>query len=417
MSVTSTCRQAAEASSAVGQLTTAQKNEVLLSMAAAIERCREKIFAANARDVESARQAGVPSTIVDRLTLTASRMASLATALRTIVGLPDPVGQVVAGWTRPNGLLIERVRDPLGVVAVIYEARPTVTAEAAALCLKSGNCAVLRGSSVAAHSNAAIMAALADAIAEHTAVPTAAVQLVGDLSREAALELMRAKDFVDLLVPRGGPELIDTVEQNATVPTVIDGAGNCHVYIDGSADPDMAAAVAVNAKTSRPSVCNAMETLLVHEALAGSWLPRVLDELAATEVEIRGCATVQDVWPKALVADEEDWGREYLDLVLAVRVVRDVDEAIAHIGRWGTGNAEGIVTRDIDVARRFARAVDAGSVFVNASTRYSDGGEFGFGVEIGVSTQKLHVRGPMGLEALTTIKNVVWGAGHTRVVR
>lgn len=416
MSVTEICRQAAQASAAVGQLTTRQKNEVLLDMAAAIERNQAEIMAANGRDVESAAAAGYSSALVDRLTLTSRRMTGLATAVRTVAGLPDPVGQVVGGWTAANGLLIERVRNPLGVVAIIYEARPTVTAEAVALCLKSGNCTVLRGSTIAQHSNAAIVAAMAAAIAKHPAVPTAAVQLVTDLSREAALELMRAKDFVDLLVPRGGTELIAAVEKNATVPTVIDGEGNCHVYIDGSADPAMATAIAINAKTSRPSVCNAMETLLVHEALAESWLPGVLDELAAAGVEIRGCPRAVEVWPKALAATEDDWGREYLDLVLAVRVVRDVEEAIAHIGRWGTRNAEGVVARDIDVARRFAAAVDAGSVFVNASTRYSDGGEFGFGVEIGVSTQKLHVRGPMGLEALTTVKNVVWGTGQTRIV-
>lgn len=416
MSVTEICRQAAQASAAVGQLTTRQKNEVLLDMAAAIERNQAEIMAANGRDVESAAAAGYSSALVDRLTLTSRRMTGLATAVRTVAGLPDPVGQVIGGWTAANGLLIERVRNPLGVVAIIYEARPTVTAEAVALCLKSGNCTVLRGSTIAQHSNAAIVAAMAAAIAEHPAVPTAAVQLVTDLSREAALELMRAKDFVDLLVPRGGTELIAAVEKNATVPTVIDGEGNCHVYIDGSADPAMATAIAINAKTSRPSVCNAMETLLVHEALAESWLPGVLDELAAAGVEIRGCPRAVEVWPKALAATEDDWGREYLDLVLAVRVVRDVEEAIAHIGRWGTRNAEGVVARDIDVARRFAAAVDAGSVFVNASTRYSDGGEFGFGVEIGVSTQKLHVRGPMGLEALTTVKNVVWGTGQTRIV-
>jgi glutamate-5-semialdehyde dehydrogenase len=416
MSVTGACRAAAVASAVLRQLTTAEKNGVLLDMAEAVERRREAIVEANRRDVESARQAGYSATIVDRLTLTDRRMAGLVRAIRTIAGLADPVGQVIAGWTRPNGLLIERVREPLGVVAVIYEARPTVTAEAAALCLKSGNCAILRGSSMAKESNAAIMAALAEAIARHEVVPAEAVQLVRDLSREAALELMRASDYVDLLVPRGGPQLIAAVEQNATVPTVIDGAGNCHVYIDGSADENVATAVTINAKTSRPSVCNAMETLLVHQALADQWLPGVLDTLAAEGVEIRGCETVQRVWPKAVAAGEKDWATEYLDLVLAVRVVRDVDEAIAHIGRFGTGNAEAIVASDINVARRFVRVVDSGSVFINTSTRYSDGGEFGYGVEIGVSTQKLHVRGPMGLEALTTVKNVIWGDGQTRVV-
>jgi len=416
MSVTDVCRAAAAAWAGVKWLTTARKNALLLDMAHAIEEHREKIIAANDTDVAAAREAGISTTLVDRLTLTERRMGGLVSAIRTIADLPDPVGQVVGGWTRPNGLLVEQVREPLGVVAVIYEARPNVTAEVAALCVKSGNCAVLRGSSMAMATNTAIMAALDSAIERYEDVPAAVVQLVTDPSREAALELMRAKEFVDLLVPRGGPELIDSVERNATVPTVIDGAGNCHVYIDGSADRDMAAAVAVNAKTSRPSVCNAMETLLVHEELARDWLPGVLDELAGAGVEIRGDATVCEVWPKAVAAREEDWGTEYLDLVLAVRVVPDVTAAIAHIDRWGTSNAEAIVTRDIDVARRFAREVDSGSVFVNTSTRYSDGGEYGYGVEIGVSTQKLHVRGPMGLAALTTLKNVVWGTGQTRVV-
>ncbi|WP_410579369.1 glutamate-5-semialdehyde dehydrogenase [Amycolatopsis sp. lyj-108] len=416
MSVTDVCRAAAEAWTEIKGLTTARKNALLLDMAVAIEEHRDRIVTANETDVAAARDNGVSATLVDRLTLTERRMAGLVSAIRTIADLPDPVGQVVEGWTRPNGLLIERVREPIGVVAVIYEARPNVTAEVAALCLKSGNCAVLRGSSMAMATNTAIMAALDSAIARHDEVPSGAVQLLTDPSHDAARELMRAKEFVDLLVPRGGPELIESVERNATVPTVIDGAGNCHVYIDRSADLEMATAVTVNAKTSRPSVCNAMETLLVHEELAQDWLPDVLDELSAAGVEIRGDATVREVWPKAVAAREEDWGTEYLDLVLAVRVVPDVGAAIAHIDRWGTSNAEAIVARDIDVARRFAREVDSGSVFVNTSTRYSDGGEFGYGVEIGVSTQKLHIRGPIGLTALTTVKNVVWGTGQTRIV-
>ena len=416
MTVTDVCRAAAAAWTAVKCLSTAQKDALLQDMAGAIDAHRAQIIGANAADVAAARAAGVSTTLVDRLTLTERRADGLVSAIRTIADLPDPVGQVVEGWTRPNGLLIERVREPLGVIAVIYEARPNVTAEVAALCLKSGNCAVLRGSSMAMATNSAIMAALDDAIERHPEVPAAAVQLITEPSREGALELMRAKEYVDLLVPRGGPELIDSVERNATVPTVIDGAGNCHVYVDGSADPDTATAVTVNAKTSRPSVCNAMETMLVHQNLATGWLPGVLDDLAAAGVEIRGCPVTCEVWPKAVPATDQDWGTEYLDLVLAVRVVPDVAEAVAHIGRWGTSNAEAIVARDIDVARRFAAQVDSGSVFVNTSTRYSDGGEFGYGVEIGVSTQKLHVRGPMGLAALTTVKNVVWGTGQTRVL-
>ncbi|HZM75034.1 MAG TPA: glutamate-5-semialdehyde dehydrogenase [Candidatus Limnocylindrales bacterium] len=416
MSVQNICQRAAQASAAVKLLGTAEKDRLLLDMATAVADHRHTITAANQDDVESARRRGIPAALADRLTLDDRRQAGLVRAIRTIAELPDPVGQVVSGWTRPSGLTIERVREPLGVVAVIYEARPNVTGEVAALCLKAGNCAVLRGSSVALATNSAIMAALSDAISRHPAVPADAVQLITDPSHAAALELMRAKDYIDLLVPRGGPGLIRAVEENATVPTVIDGAGNCHIYIDASADREIATAVTINAKTSRPSVCNAMETLLVHEDLAADWLPGVLDRLAEAGVEIRGCLTVCDLWPKAVVATEDDWGTEYLGMTLAVKVVKDLDEAIAHIARWGTSNAEGIVARDIDAARRFAREVDSGSVFINTSTRYSDGGEFGYGVEIGVSTQKLHVRGPMGLEALTTVKNVVWGSGQTRIV-
>ncbi|SDZ01920.1 glutamate-5-semialdehyde dehydrogenase [Amycolatopsis xylanica] len=416
MTVLDQCQDAVAASAVIKQLTTEKKNAVLRDMVEAIETHLDSIIAANAEDVAAAREAGTSATLVDRLTLTERRAAGLTAAIRTIIDLPDPGGRVVEGWTRPNGLRIERVLEPLGVIAVIYEARPNVTAEVAALCLKSGNCAILRGSSTAMRTNRAIMAALDAALARHPGVPAAAVQLVDDPSREAALELMRAKGFVDLLVPRGGPELIASVERNATVPTVIDGAGNCHLYIDATARPEMATEVVVNAKTSRPSVCNAIETLLVHQDLVTDWLPQALDELAAAGVEIRGCAQVRDAWPKAVEATVDDWATEYLDLVLAVRVVSDVDEAIAHIREWGTGNAEGIVVQDIAVANRFAREVDSGSVFVNASPRYSDGGEFGYGVEIGVSTQKLHARGPMGLASLMTAKNVVWGSGQTRTV-
>ena len=318
MTVTDVCRAAAAAWTAVKCLSTAQKDALLQDMAGAIDAHRAQIIGANAADVAAARAAGVSTTLVDRLTLTERRADGLVSAIRTIADLPDPVGQVVEGWTRPNGLLIERVREPLGVIAVIYEARPNVTAEVAALCLKSGNCAVLRGSSMAMATNSAIMAALDDAIERHPEVPAAAVQLITEPSREGALELMRAKEYVDLLVPRGGPELIDSVERNATVPTVIDGAGNCHVYVDGSADPDTATAVTVNAKTSRPSVCNAMETMLVHQNLATGWLPGVLDDLAAAGVEIRGCPVTCEVWPKAVPATDQDWGTEYLALVLAV---------------------------------------------------------------------------------------------------
>ncbi len=325
----------------------------------------------------------------------------MVNAVRAVVALPDPVGQVIRGTVRPNGLLIEQIREPLGVVAVVYEARPNVTVDVAALCLKSGNAAVLRGSSVAAHTNGAIADLIADVLRGQDEVPAHAVQLIRDNSRDAVIELLTADEYVDLLVPRGGQSLLQTVRGHATVPVVIDGDGNCHVYVDASADPVMALNIVVNAKTSRPSVCNAAETLLVHE-------------LHKLGVVVRGDDQVRAIWPDAEPAQDADWGTEYLDLILAVRVVPGLDAALAHIARWGTRNSEAIVAQDIAVARRFARAVDSGSVFVNCSTRFSDGGEFGYGLEIGVSTQKLHARGPMGLEALTCVKNVTWGTGQTR---
>lgn len=415
-SVTDVCRRAREASFAVRELTTEIKNRVIAEMADAIDAAGEQLKEANALDVAAARAGSSSATLVDRLTLTDKRIAGMTQAMRTIIDLPDPVGQVVEGRTRPNGIQIEQVREPLGVVAVIYEARPNVTADVAALCLKSGNAAVLRGSSIARHTNAAIADVLTEVLARQEDVPTDAVQLIRDVSREAALELLKAEQYVDLLVPRGGPGLIKTVKDNATVPTVIDGDGNCHVYVDATADRAMATDIVINGKTSRPSVCNAVETLLAHQDLADGWLPSVLDELKGLGVEIRGDERVRAVWPDAAPAQDSDWKTEYLDLVLAVKVVEDLDAALAHINAYGTRNAEAIVAQDIGVARRFARAIDSGSVFVNTSTRFSDGGEFGYGVEIGVSTQKLHARGPMGLESLTCVKNVVWGSGQIRVL-
>jgi glutamate-5-semialdehyde dehydrogenase len=337
----------------------------------------------------------------------------MAEGLRTVAAQPDPVGEVVEGWKRPNGLLIERVRVPLGVVAVIYEARPNVTADVAGLCLKSGNACVLRGSSIATSSNNAIAHVLR-AGAARAGAPEDAIQLIGGTDRSSAVELMQAKDYIDLLVPRGGADLIRSIEENASVPFIIDGDGNCHVYVDRSADENMATDIVLNAKTQRPSVCNAAETLLVHAELAEKWLPGALDALADKGVEVRGDHVVQQLWPDAVPARDDDWGTEYLDLVLAVRVVESVDEAIDHVNRWGTSNSEAIVTQDVTAARRFTTEVDSGSIFVNASTRFSDGGEFGYGAEIGVSTQKLHARGPMGLRELTTTKYVVWGEGQIR---
>jgi glutamate-5-semialdehyde dehydrogenase len=412
--VNQVCAQARQAATVTRELTTSAKDRALTLFAEAMDAARDQLKAANSEDLDQARADGVSATLIDRLTITDKRITSMVNALRTVVDLPDPVGQVVSGATRPNGLVIERVREPLGVVAVIYEARPNVTADVAALCLKSGNAAVLRGSSIAARTNAAIADVVTDALSRQDEVPVHAVQLIRDHSRDAVIELLTASEYVDLLVPRGGRGLLETVRQHATVPVVIDGDGNCHIYVDASADPAIATAVVVNAKTSRPSVCNAAETLLVHADLAESWLPEVLGELDKRGVVLRADERTRAIWPEAEPAEDSDWATEYLDLILAVRVVDGLDEALAHIARWGTRNSEAVIARDITVARRFARAVDSGSVFVNTSTRFSDGGEFGYGLEIGVSTQKLHARGPMGLEALTCVKNVTWGDGQVR---
>lgn len=411
--VTEVCRRAAACAPALARLDGTTKDAALEAMAVALLDSADDLVIANKRDVAAAEAQGTSQTLIDRLTLTSSRLEGMASGLRAVVAQNDPVGEVVTGWRRPNGLTIEEVRAPLGVIAVIYEARPNVTSDVAGLCLKSGNAAVLRGSSIALNSNKAIVEVLRGAL-ESAGVPVDAVQLVPDASRASALELMTAKGLVDLLVPRGGAALIQSIEDNATVPFIVDGDGNCHIYVDESADGAMATSIVVNAKTQRPSVCNALETLVVHESKAAVWLPAALDELAAAGVEIRGDERVVKEWPRATAATGEDWATEYLDLVLAVRVVASFEEAVRHINTFGTANAEGIVTQDLSAARRFATEVDAGSIFVNASTRFSDGGEFGYGAEIGISTQKLHARGPMGLRALTSTKYVVWGEGQIR---
>jgi glutamate-5-semialdehyde dehydrogenase len=411
--VTEVCRKARRTAPDIAALPTAVKDRALNAMADDLLANEDVLTSANRIDVEKAESGGTTGSLVDRLRLTARRVEAMADALRALVHQPDPVGEIVRGWRRPNGLVIEETRCPLGVVAVVYEARPNVTADVAGLCLKSGNACVLRGSSMATASNKAIARVLIRA-AVASDVPAEAIQHIGGSDRSSTLELMQAKGLIDLLVPRGGPDLLRTVEDNATVPYIIDGAGVCHVYVDRSADPVMATEIVLNAKTQRPSVCNAAETLLVHSEIARKWLPGALDVLNGRGVEIRGDERVCELWPQAVAASPQDWATEYLDLVLAVRVVDSVDDAIAHINRWGTSNAEAVVAEDIAVARSFAVQVDSGSVFVNASTRFSDGGEFGFGAEIGISTQKLHVRGPMGLRALTSTKYVVWGDGQVR---
>jgi len=404
-------RGAKAASRLLATASTAAKDDALRAAADLLVGRSAEILDANAVDVARAEADGVSPTVIDRLRLTDARIEGMAGGLRQVATLPDPVGEVLDGWVRPNGLRIRRVRVPLGVVAIIYENRPNVTSDAAALCLKSGNAAFLRGSSGAISSNTAIAAVLREAIAK-TGLPADAVVLVEDTSREAAVEFMKCREAIDCLIPRGGPSLIASILENATVPYVIDGDGNCHVYVDESADLDMALDIVVNAKTQRPSVCNAAESLLVHESVADEFLPRAA--VALSGVELLGDERTRVLVPGAGAADDEAYGTEFLDLRLSVRVVTSLDEAIDHIARFSSGHSEAIVTRSLEAAERFTTEVDAAAVLVNASTRFVDGEEFGFGAEIGISTQKLHARGPMGLRELTTAKYLVYGEGQTR---
>ena len=403
--------RAKAASRVLATAATDAKDAALLAAADLLVERSADILRANADDVARAEAAGTTSTVVDRLRLTEPRVDGMAAGLRKVAALPDPVGEVTDGWVRPNGLRVERVRVPLGVVAIIYENRPNVTSDAFGLCLKSGNAAFLRGSSAAITSNVAIASVLREGIAK-AGLPEDALVLVEDTSHEAAAEFMRLRSCIDVLIPRGGPSLIASVLEHATVPYVIDGDGNCHVYVDAAADLDVARRIVVNAKTQRPSVCNAAETLLVHEAVAGTFLPLVAPELEGVELRADDRAAV--LLPGAVPASDDDWDTEFLDLVLAVRVVGSLDDAIEHVARHGSGHSEAIVTSDVAAADRWVREVDAAAVLVNASTRFVDGEELGFGAEIGISTQKLHARGPMGLRELTTRKFVVRGDGHVR---
>jgi glutamate-5-semialdehyde dehydrogenase len=406
-------RRARAASRVLATASTEAKDAALSAAADLLVERTDDLVAANAEDVARERAAGASPTVVDRLRLSPARVEAMAGGLRQVAALADPVGEITEGWTRPNGLRIAKVRVPLGVVAIIYENRPNVTSDAFGLCLKSGNAAFLRGSSGAIRSNLAIAAVLREALAK-VGLPEDALVLVDDTSREAAVEFMRQRDYVDCLIPRGGPSLIRSILDNATVPYVIDGDGNCHVYVDASADLAMAADIVVNAKMQRPSVCNSAETLLVHEAVAGEFLPAVAARLEG--VELVGDAAAQAVVGAERVglAGEDDWAQEFLALKLAVGVVPSLAAAVEHIARYGSGHSEAIVTRDLAAAERFTREVDAAAVLVNASTRFVDGEEFGFGAEIGISTQKLHARGPMGLRELTTEKYVVRGEGQVR---
>ena len=399
------------ASRALAKASTSLKNGALLDAADLLEARSEEVLEANALDVSAAQDAGIAAGLVDRLRLDGSRIAGMAGGLRQVASLADPVGEVLDGWVRPNGLRISRVRVPLGVVAIIYESRPNVTSDAAALCIKSGNAAFLRGSSTAINSNTAIAAVLREAVAK-AGLPEDSVVLVDDTSRAAATEFMQQRGLVDCLIPRGGASLIASILENATVPFVIDGDGNCHVYVDAAADLDMAETILVNAKTQRPSVCNAAESLVLHADVAQKFLSQVDSALA--DVELVGDERARGMLGRMGPATDDDFATEFLDMKMSVKVVDDLDEAIAHINDNSSGHSEAIVTEDLRSADRFLAEVDAAAVLVNASTRFVDGEEFGFGAEIGISTQKLHARGPMGLAQLTTAKYVVRGDGQIR---
>src|SRR4051794_6315516 len=405
-------RRARAAATDLAVATRATKDAALSSMADALVAATDEVLAANADDVAAAQAAGISAAMVDRLRLDASRVEGMADGLRDVAGLPDPVGEAVRGSTLANGLELRQVRVPFGVVGIIYEARPNVTADAAGICLKSGNAVLLRGSSSAARSNAAIVSVLREAAAV-AGLPADVVQLVPGEGHEAAKSLMRARGLVDVLIPRGGAGLIRSVVEESTVPVIETGVGNCHVYVDRDADPDQALAIVLNAKTHRPSVCNAAESLLVHADIADSFVPRVVSALQEAGVTVHGDEAFRGQ-EGVVPATDEDYAQEYLSLDIAAAVVPDLETAIAHIRAWSSGHTETIVTRSQSAARRFVAAVDSAAVLVNASTRFTDGGEFGFGAEIGISTQKLHARGPMGLPEMTSTKYVVTGDGHVR---
>ncbi len=392
---------------------TAQKNAALLLMAAAIEENAQVIMAQNAVDIKNAEENGMNPSLVDRLKLDESRITSIAGAIRQIVSLDDPVGKVLGGETRPNGLKIEKVSVPLGVIAVIYEARPNVTADAAALCLKAGNAVILRGGKEAFHSNKAIAETMRTA-AEKAGLDKNCIQLVEDTSRESAKALMTMNDYVDVLIPRGGAGLIKACVNNSTVPVIETGTGNCHIYVDEYADLDKAVKIIYNAKVSRPSVCNACESLVIDEKVAKDVLPMIKKELDKAGVLIHADEEAAKIIPDTVKASEEDFAKEYLGLEISVKIVSGIDEAIEHIAKYSTGHSESIITENYGNALKFTSRIDSAAVYVNASTRFTDGGEFGFGAEIGISTQKLHARGPLGLRELTTSKYIIYGNGQTR---
>ncbi|MBO5935379.1 MAG: glutamate-5-semialdehyde dehydrogenase [Clostridia bacterium] len=406
-------QNAKDASKVLATASSETKNKALAAMAKALEENAEKIIESNKADIENGSDAGLSDAMLDRLMLDKERICKIASAIREIIALDDPVGKTLSGTTRPNGLMISKVSVPLGVIAVIYEARPNVTADAAALCLKSGNTVILRGGKEAINSNKAMADVMRNAI-ESAGLPADCIQLIEKTDRETAADLMKLNAYVDVLIPRGGKGLIQSVVNNSTVPVIRTGEGNCHVYVDNDADIDMAAEIVFNAKASRVSVCNACETLLVHKDIAEFALIAIKEKLDSRNVVIIGDEAVQEILPDVIPATEDDWYTEYLDYKIAVRVVESIDEAIAHIAKYSTDHSESIVTQNYAAAEKFINEVNSSAVYINASTRFTDGGEFGFGAEIGISNQKLHVRGPVGLPELTSYKYVIRGNGQVR---
>jgi len=407
------CKKAKTASYELARLPTETKNQALLNMADALEENTSEILNANEKDVKASREKGVKEALLDRLVLNEKRISKMAQCLREVASLPDPVGEIVRTWIRPNGLIIGQLRVPLGVVAVIYESRPDVTSDASGICLKSGNAVILRGGSDAINSNLAIGKVLSEAAVD-SGIPEGAIQVVPITERSAAIELMKMRDYVDVLIPRGGAGLIRAVIENAKVPVIETGTGNCHVYVEEDADLEMAIKVVINAKCQRPGTCNAAEKLLVHRKIASKFIPMIVEALRKHGVEVRGCEETRKIVPNVIPATEEDWYTEYLDLIIAIKVVDGLEEAINHINKYGTKHSDAILTSDFNKALRFIRDVDSAAVYWNASTRFTDGNQYGLGAEIGISTQKMHARGPMSVQHLTTVKYFVLGRGHVR---
>lgn len=406
-------KNAKEAENTLRTISTNQKNRVLAAVADHLVESSEKLLEANAIDVSNGKKNNMPEGLIDRLLLTSDRIEGMAEGLRQLVALEDPIGEITGMKKRPNGLLIGQKRVPLGVIGIIYEARPNVTADAFGLCFKTGNVVILKGGSDAIHSNEAIVECIRETLVSEGVTPDA-IQLIQDTSRETAAEFMKMNEYVDVLIPRGGRGLIKAVVNQSTIPVIETGTGNCHIYVDKTADLQMAADIIMNAKTQRVGVCNACESLLVHKSVKDALLPVLAERLKTKNVEMRADQEAMDLMPGAVPATEEDWGTEYLDYILSIKVVYSVDEAIAHINRYNTGHSEAIITNDYTNAQKFLDEVDAAAVYVNASTRFTDGFEFGYGAEIGISTQKLHARGPMGLLALTTTKYIIYGNGQVR---